>query len=121
MIASSPFIEANLGLATAVLISAPGRAFGTTRVNHSTGAVYGFEALGRARICGDDCWRLDGLAGYRYRGFNERLDIYKTIFPLNPLVTPGTSIICDDNTRVENTFCGAAVGLDWQAPSWTCA
>lgn len=59
-------------------------------------------------------WRLDGFAGYRYRGFDESLEIYKDIRPLGPAFVPGTTILCNDYFRTRNQFHGAAFGLDWQ-------
>lgn len=119
ILASSPFIEANTGLPTAVLISAPGVAAGTTRVVHATGPIWGFEILGRALLAGGG-WRLDGFAGYRYRGFDESLEIYKDIRPLGPAFVPGTTIQCNDYFRTRNQFHGAAFGLDWQTEVCGC-
>jgi Putative beta barrel porin-7 (BBP7) len=113
-IASSPFINALTGQPTALIISSPGVAYGSTQVSNASRAIWGGEVLGRGLLCSGDGWRLDGLVGYRCIQFNEQLDIHKSIFLLSPLVVPGTQILCDDGITARNKFHGGVLGVDLQ-------
>jgi hypothetical protein len=111
IVASSPFVDPTTNLATSVLISFPGVAAGTTDIAITGRSLWGAEALLRPLLAAGDGWRLDGLAGFRYRGFAETLDIHNTV---EPLAAPGTTIVSQDSLRAENTFQGGALGFDYQ-------
>lgn len=126
IIASSPFIDATTGAASRVLISYPGVVSGSTSVEYTGRRLYGFDVLARARVANGDGWRLDGLAGFRYVNYAERLRIRKVIDPdrAGPVpAVPGTRITCDDDWDTDNQFCGLALGLDgeWNCGCWTFA
>lgn len=106
LLASSPFFDLTANLPTAVLISFPGVAAGTVDVDVKRQTFWGGEALLRTLLSAGDGWRVDGLAGYRYRGFSERLDIKNSINFL------GTTIVSSDMLRASNTFQGGVIGID---------
>ena len=82
VVASSPFIDPTTSIPASILISYPGVAAGTTD-NVMTGrSIWGAEALLRPLLSSGPGWRLDGLIGYRYRGFSESLEHYRHDFAL---------------------------------------
>lgn len=114
VVASSPNIDPTTGLSSAVLVSYPGIATGTTNIDYSGQSIWGAEALVRALLTAGDSWRLDGLIGYRFRSYSEHLTISNSINPLGLLFVPGTLIATTDSLRTENQFNGGVIGIDCQ-------
>jgi hypothetical protein len=114
-IGASPFIDATTGLPTNVLISYPGLAAagGSANYEYESSRLIGVSALLRHMICCGEGWRLDGLFGYRYLDYQEKLSIRKTIIP-DPAIgaIPGSRIQCDDFFDTQNRFNGLAIGID---------
>jgi hypothetical protein len=109
-----PFVNAATGASDAELISFPGFLDGTVAANASSGSLAGAGVLGRCNLCCGCCYRLDGLAGYRYLTWSDRVGITENLTSTDPTqkVAPlGTNIILVDRFHTTNQFNGGDVGL----------
>jgi len=117
-----PFIDADTGQNSIEIVNLPGVVDG--RVVVGTGSsLLGAEALWRHNLCCDCCCcfdpcdcskvgvRRDLLIGFRYLNFSDRLTIREDLFPLDPIVVPGTGINLTDSFRAFNNFYGLKLGL----------
>ena len=114
VVASSPFIDANTGLPTSVLISFPGVVAGSTYISYTGQSIWGAQGLMRVLLTAGEHWRLDGLIGYQCLNYNEALTINRAVTPLGPPFVPGTTIVSNDLIKTENEFNGGVIGIDCQ-------
>ncbi len=110
-----PFFNVNqpVGPLTDV-IGAPGRSFGSIAVNLRN-SLWGGEVNYRRYLLGDGCFRLDGLVGYRFMEFDEKLSITEsgTLVPSSPLIAAGRApfATATDLFKTTNNFQGGQLGL----------
>jgi hypothetical protein len=113
-----PFFNANTpGGPSADIIGFPGVSAGglaVTLENSLWGAEVNFRKNLLGGVCAP-CFRLDGLAGYRYLNFKEQLQITESGFlvPGSPLLAAGAPAFATatDQFRGENNFHGGQIGL----------
>lgn len=110
---SRPFINGITGLPDAQLVTLPGILGGTTTVAAESGPFYGADAVLRKRLCGDCCYRLDAIAGYRYLDYRDALRVAEDLAAEGALA--GTRIQVRDAFQASNRFHGADLGLRFVA------
>jgi Putative beta barrel porin-7 (BBP7) len=87
---------------------------GTVSVSNST-EFYGWDANFREALCGDQCYRLDALIGYRYLRLRDQTSIAENLVSTDPLEVAaplGTQIFVLDQFETINTFNGGQLGLE---------
>jgi hypothetical protein len=114
VVASSPFVDPTTGLPSAILVSFPGVAAGSTNINYVGKSIWGAEGLVRVLMTAGPGWRVDGLVGFRYRRYDEELSIDNAISPLARVFVPGTLITSNDTIETANEFFGGVIGIDCQ-------
>jgi hypothetical protein len=103
-----PFFNAGTGNEDAELIAFPNLLAGTANVSLTT-RLLGAEANLRANLCKGCCYRVDFLAGFRFLGLDENLNINES---LQTLQVPGGGFRVWDGFGATNRFYGGQVGLD---------
>jgi hypothetical protein len=101
--------------------SFPNRFSGALALSTST-FLMGAEANLLHRFCGDGCWSVDGIFGYRYLQLNESLDMYGRAqsigaagsFLGSPLPA-GSTVLTTDSFRARTDFHGAQIGARFEA------
>lgn len=121
-ILARPFFNAITGAPGAQLIAFPGLLAGAVGVDSMTTGLLGAGIWGRQRWC---CWdwscpcgptdtgRLDGLLGYRFFRFSDRLGITENLVTTAPVanIPLGTQIGVTDQFSASNQFHGLDLGL----------
>jgi hypothetical protein len=74
-----PFIDAITGLPRVELVLLAGVISGTVDVQAETGHFCGADLAFRKLLCCGCHYRLDGLAGYRYLQFKDRVDVFENL------------------------------------------
>jgi hypothetical protein len=114
-ILARPFVNANGNTPAALRVAFPGEFSGTVDADVATTGLVGTGLLLRTNLlCGSN-YRLDGLGGYRYLRFADRLGVSQdqTALAGNPdLLVPGTHISAGDQFSAKNNFNGGDFGLD---------
>ncbi len=129
-----PFTDATTGLPSDQLISFPGSVVGSVRVSNynslagaggvvrhnlccwadccETSCNDGCSNGCRRDFCGQNCWRLDGIAGFRYYRFNDNVGVNELLTSIDPTtgVPIGTQFNVTDSFRTQNNFYGAEIG-----------
>jgi hypothetical protein len=77
-ILARPFINTATNMPDAEIIAFPGIASGSITVRETT-SLLGAGAWLRHNLCCGDCFRVDGLVGYRYLRLTGRLDIAESL------------------------------------------
>jgi hypothetical protein len=117
---SRPFFNVATGMPDAELVSYPGVLAGTVSVNAHNTFVGAGGFLQRNLCCGplgcDPCtpswYRVDLLAGYRYYGLDDSLQIRENLVATGPGAVPaGTSIVVTDRFHTSNQFNGVLLGV----------
>ncbi len=100
----------------------PSTAFAGIAVLSVKDQLWSTEANGLFNVARTDALRLDGLAGFRYVYFRERLGL-DTSSPTVVPQTPGEFFVTNDNFDGHNDFYGAQVGarLTWGTERLTVA
>ncbi len=110
-----PFVNGNTGANFSQLIAFPGVASGSGRVDWDTN-LWGFDVnFRRSLLCGQ-CWKVDGLLGFRNMNLIENLSITENFNRTAnsppaigvPTVQSGTVV---DTFRTTNRFYGVNIGL----------
>jgi hypothetical protein len=125
-----PFIDASTGTPNAELVSLAGFLDGNLQASASTPGLIGTGALGRCNLCcGCDCcgnqsYRLDALAGYRYLSLSDRVGIAENLTSTDPAqrrAPLGTNILVTDSFHSHNQFHGADFGLtgEFRRNAWS--
>jgi hypothetical protein len=112
-ILARPFVNALTGLPDAELIAFPGFVAGTFSARE-TSTLLGTGASLRHNLCCGDCFRVDGLLGYRYLRLTDRLGISEDLVStdVNSATVPlGTQLKLVDRFDTKNDFHGAELGL----------
>jgi len=110
-ILARPYYDAVTNLPQAVLVAFPGSSGGSLDIRAGSGNLYGVNLDFVQRIYDSGWFRLNGLFGYRYYGYDENLGMEQTIAPTNALFLPGTQIVSGDSFRTHNMFNGVDLGL----------
>jgi hypothetical protein len=112
-ILTRPFFNALTNAQDAEIVSFPGVASGTIRIEDRRGDFYGTDANARCNLCCGCNYRVDLLGGYRYLRLTDGLSIQEQLTSTNPasLVPVGTGIAVQDSFRTRNTFNGGQIGL----------
>ncbi len=126
-----PFIDASTGLPSQQLIAFPGTVVGSVHIN-DTNSFQGAGAQLRHNLCcmqccdqpcndgcgqscfrGQNCCRLDLLAGFQYYNFNNNLNITEHLTSTSSTngVPIGTAIAVRDSFATQNNFYGGSMGL----------
>jgi hypothetical protein len=109
MILGRPINNVNTGLEAAQLVAFPDVVAGSVAV-HSSSRLWGVEGNFRKRLlCGCNSW-VDGLLGFRYLQFDERLNITEDLTPLEPALF--TRLLVVDSFSTRNQFYGGQLGLE---------
>jgi hypothetical protein len=124
-----PFIDANTGNPSDQLIAFPGRVVGSISVSNtnwlSSGGIDwrrnlcccndGCQSGCECKTCfrGQNCRRIDFIAGFRYYGFNDNLGINEQLTSIDQTsgVPVGTQFNLSDSFRTQNNFYGGELGL----------
>src|SRR5262249_558271 len=94
----------------AQIVAFPGRLAGRVTVDSSS-PMFGPDANARTRLCCGSWYRFDFLAGFRYVGLDETLQIGED---LEVLQSPGGRIQLTDQFKTENRFYAGQIGLESQ-------
>jgi hypothetical protein len=108
-----PFFNAALGQLDAELVAFPGVLAGRIAVTDRT-ALLGTGAVLRQNLCCGDCYRVDGLLGYRYLHLTDRLGVTEDLTSTDPTdaaVPLGTRFLVADRFGATNDFHGCDLGL----------
>jgi hypothetical protein len=123
-----PAFDITTGTEIALIDALPGVATGQVNVD-ARSELFGYELNARLHHCLiENCWYVDGLAGFRYLRLGENLTIKDQVTPLvdNVLrfqgagVLAGSSISDQDTFLATNRFYGAQVGgrMRFEGPWW---
>jgi hypothetical protein len=113
-ILARPFIDANTGAQTTLLVAYPGLTHGSIAISASSGSFYGAHFDFQESIIDDPGFRLKSLLGYRFIHFADGLDITQNTDPTggSPAPQPGTHIYSQDSFSAQSTFNGVEIGLE---------
>jgi hypothetical protein len=126
-----PFFNLNQGIQDRQLAATPGilptdvlSLRGTVTVD-TPSRLWGAEINLRERLCGDCCWHVDILGGFRYLDLQEGLHITENVISERavagvPIFNVGNNIIVSDRFDTRNQFYGGQVGtqLSWHRGRW---
>jgi hypothetical protein len=108
-----PFFNTATGQPDAELVAFPGVLAGRVAVTE-TSSLLGAGAWLRHNLCCGDCFRLDGLLGYRWLRLTDHLGISEDLTSIDPTskVAPlGTQLTVADRFAAANNFHGLDLGL----------
>jgi hypothetical protein len=117
-----PFFNVNSNQQFSELVALPGVTTGSASV-HAPTSLWGFDANGRFKLCCGDCWRVNGLVGFRYLYLSDSITITENIQgePTAPAPFTNETITVFDRFATTNQFYGGQVGIDgrYQYGRWT--
>jgi hypothetical protein len=112
-ILARPFFNAVTNQQDSELVAFPGLVSGRASVSESS-SLLGAGIWGRANLCCDCSYRVDGTLGYRYLRMTDRLGISENLTSTSaniPGVPAGTLLDIADRFDTTNEFNGVEVGL----------
>jgi hypothetical protein len=102
-------------------VGLPNRAQGSVVVS-STSRLWGADVNLRKNLCGDCCWRIDLLAGFRYLDLFDNLSIQEQsqLTQQNGQFPIGTTATAFDSFTTRNQFYGGQLGTiaEWRRGRW---
>jgi len=111
-ILARPFFNVVSGMQASELVAYPGVLAGGVAVS-SENQLWGTELNLRSSLWRGCFWHLDGLAGVRFLGFDEKLGIAEgLIVPAGAGSPAGPTIVVQDSFGTHNLFVGGQVGLE---------
>ena len=112
-ILARPFFNVATGMPDSQLVAFPGIVTGTVSARE-TSELLGAGIWLRHCLCCGECYRVDGLLGYRYLRLTGHLGIAESLVstdPASPTIPLGTHIGVLDRFDTTNNFHGADLGL----------
>jgi hypothetical protein len=108
-----PFFNVNSNAQFSQLIALPNVTTGTGIVN-APSQLFGAELNLRCCLCGDSCWKINALGGFRYLDLDESIKITEVIQGLATAPPPFTNqmITVFDRFATHNQFYGGQIGVD---------
>ncbi|MGA8768401.1 MAG: BBP7 family outer membrane beta-barrel protein [Candidatus Acidiferrales bacterium] len=115
-----PFIDANTGEPSALLVSAPGLFSGAVLSTTFTQAFSASAGL-RRNWLETRRWRIDVLGGYRYFQYRETLKVQQSSTAIGGEIPLGTTISGADDFKAKNDFHGgeASLAIEWHRNRWS--
>ncbi len=113
-----PFFNLNQNIPYAELIASPGLSTGGF-LAQTQSTLWGGDVNLRRYLCGDQCSRIDLIAGFRYLSLDEGLTITEN-FARTPNSNTGIGVpaaasgFAMDSFQTQNRFYGGQVGFDWE-------
>ncbi len=110
-ILARPYINANTGAPSAILVAFPGAATGSINVQANSGNFMEGHFDGTEAIVNNNWLRLDGMLGYRFYRYDEGLTVQQTVLVTDPRFQGGVQGVNVDHFATRNEFHGGDFGL----------
>jgi hypothetical protein len=115
-----PFFDAATGRPLTELVALAGVVRGSVYADSETGPLCGGDIAFRQLLCCGCNFRIDGLIGYRYLHFEDRIDVTENLATTDPRKT-STRFLVNDQFEATNNFHGLDLGFSarYESDAWT--
>jgi hypothetical protein len=110
-ILARPYLNANTGAPSAVLVAFPGAATGSINVQANSGNFMEGHFDATEALVNNSWLRLDGLLGYRFYRYDEGLSVQQSVTVTDPRFQAGVQGVNIDHFATKNVFNGGDFGL----------